>query len=358
MARPKLNRAQVQLLRDLYTHERATPASLMEAFNEGKPDTERVTLQTVEKVLHGQGDKAYVPLEDYLEKQKVICTRCGKLVHPTEAVYMDHAHKFKASTYHCEACAAICLKPKRKRPSRAKAHTGTLRRDFVKLYVDGTIMLNHSGLRGSELAAKAVTLTRAALKLWRKDRQRLSSMSLEEIRNELFVPSIQPAPRPSGPVEVAKTPIVYRRTEAGLERVRVAPGKWQQSISNMAAAYVKEFAHENPNPAELVFVRRIKLDGQWIDDVSEPVPFEEETVAKKIQKVQGPLGAIKMPTGRWILVLPKAVDHAWSEEGSRWIHHHLGNSREGKVSTFETEVAAQNYAVEFLLEKAGEARAN
>jgi hypothetical protein len=273
MARPKLTREQVRLMRDLYTKERATAAMLAEAFNEGKDEKDQVTLQTVERVLHGKGKKAYVALEDYFEKQNVLCTRCGQLVHPSEAVFMDHAHKVAASTWHCQACAAICAKPKRR--SRAKAHTGTQRRDFVKLYVDGTIMLNHSGLRGSELAAKALTLTKAALKIWRKDRQRLSSMTLEEIRNELFVPSI--LPKPAAPPVVANTPVVYRKTENGLVRVRQFVKNWKLSTrKSMVAAYLKQFADENPNPAELVFVRRVHVDGQWIDDTSEPVPFIEE----------------------------------------------------------------------------------
>jgi hypothetical protein len=120
MPRPKLSRANVEEILTLHSQRpRPSTSGLAVKF--------AVTVPTIHAVLHG----TYVPLDDYLEKQHVMCTRCGSKMHPTQMTYADHAHLFSAKAYHCPDCIRYC--------NTHPATKATRRKSMQKTYLRQTV---------------------------------------------------------------------------------------------------------------------------------------------------------------------------------------------------------------------------
>ena len=109
--RPKFNREDCAAIRAVHDQIRPRPtaAQLARRF-----ETNVVTIATVL-------NEKYVCLEDYLDKQNVMCTRCGSLLHPSKMSYANHAHLFSPKAYHCPDCMRYCNTHRAQRVARRKS---------------------------------------------------------------------------------------------------------------------------------------------------------------------------------------------------------------------------------------------
>ena len=131
--RPTLKNAQCIEIRDLAARwpRKYTPTALGAEFHV-RPDT-------IDAVLNGQ----YQTLEDYIDSQNVLCTKCGVSIHPSTAVYMTHHHTHSDKGYHCKACWQICNQtaPKVSKP-RVYAYVAKPQANRILAFAPGQLFEN------------------------------------------------------------------------------------------------------------------------------------------------------------------------------------------------------------------------
>jgi hypothetical protein len=98
MPKPKLTRENCARIREIYRDlgRNRSMADVAAMFG--------VTVPIIHAVLHNE----YKPLEEYLEEQFIVCTGCGHKLHPSLAVFADHAHGCSEKSYHCKPCYSLC----------------------------------------------------------------------------------------------------------------------------------------------------------------------------------------------------------------------------------------------------------
>lgn len=235
----------------------------------------------IEQILDG----VYKSREWYEEQRQVICTRCGILVFPGNAMYGDHSDKYAASLYHCKPCHAICERNKVRRMRRlAKAQGRTRRRDFVKMFVAESmaqLKRNKPAITPVDFQASIPGFTEDAKRLWRKHRQEIATQTIEQIRVTLGFAApvaklpVDPERVDESGIERAWTPMIYENVPYGTLR-KLGPFIRKRNLDTVVRicqAYMK--AHPNADPDHLFLVHRIRVnDGPWHDDVDNPIPFD------------------------------------------------------------------------------------